>query len=407
MKETISIKSHLKNTIRTVLGITLLTLLILVSIAGAEPIAYVATTSGNGVAVIDTATNTVSSYVNVPGDNPTDIISSPDGKKVVVRSYGSRTSVIDTTTNTVTTDLSDDSEGDFVYSPDGKKLYMTYNSGVSVFDAVTNKIITNITYVNDSDMDFGNLFQIAVTSDGSKLYIVSPQKIRTVDTATYKTISLIPNNFALKFVPNPNGKTWYSVKLGSSSNISVYDIAANEVKANISLQAPIDSYAFSQDGSKLYVGLVGSYSLDSKPKISVIDTVTNRVINTVPASNNLDDSPQILAVSPDGKKVYVSIVTPNGANGISVFDTETNTFTATIPVISVTNRPHVMAFSNISKQNTKPVNENIQSSTVSTTEKSTNTTDANTQNSPRSTPGEFYYLIFASMIVLYIRKKLT
>ena len=58
-------------------------------------------------------------------------------------------------------------------------------------------------------------------------------------------------------------------------------------------------------------------------------------------------------------------------------------------------------------ENTKPVNENIQSSTVSTTEKSTNTTDANKQNSPRSTPGEFYYLIFVSMIVLYIRKKLT
>ena len=59
--------------------------------------------------------------------------------------------------------------------------------------------------------------------------------------------------------------------------------------------------------------------------VSVINTATNTVVATIPVGS----VPQLLAVSPDGTRVYV----PNqGSNTVSVINTATNTVVATIPV---------------------------------------------------------------------------
>jgi YVTN family beta-propeller protein len=60
--------------------------------------------------------------------------------------------------------------------------------------------------------------------------------------------------------------------------------------------------------------------------VSVIDTATNTVIGTLPAS-----TPVGVAVSPDGSKAYVGNAQ---SNSVSVIDTATNTITSTIPVDS-------------------------------------------------------------------------
>jgi YVTN family beta-propeller protein len=59
--------------------------------------------------------------------------------------------------------------------------------------------------------------------------------------------------------------------------------------------------------------------------VSVIDTVTNTVVATIPVGTN----PHGVAVSPDGSKVYVT--NTNGYT-VSVIATATNTVVATIPV---------------------------------------------------------------------------
>jgi YVTN family beta-propeller protein len=59
--------------------------------------------------------------------------------------------------------------------------------------------------------------------------------------------------------------------------------------------------------------------------VSVIDTVSNTVIATIPVSGGTSG----VAVSPDGSKVYVA---NSGTNSVSVIATASNTVIATIPV---------------------------------------------------------------------------
>src|SRR5208283_5806461 len=89
---------------------TILALLILVNIAGAEPYAYITNAGSNTVSVIDIATNKVTSTLNV-GDLPCGVAINPGGKKVYVTNVGSNNvSIIDTTKNKVTSTLDVESE---------------------------------------------------------------------------------------------------------------------------------------------------------------------------------------------------------------------------------------------------------------------------------------------------------
>ena len=84
MRQVTNNKASRGHTLLKALGITILTLLILVSIAGAEPYAYITNTGSNTVSVIDIAINKVTSTVNV-GDIPCGVAVTPDGKKVMRR----------------------------------------------------------------------------------------------------------------------------------------------------------------------------------------------------------------------------------------------------------------------------------------------------------------------------------
>jgi YVTN family beta-propeller protein len=59
--------------------------------------------------------------------------------------------------------------------------------------------------------------------------------------------------------------------------------------------------------------------------VSVIDISTNTVVATVPVGN----TPERVAITPNGERVYVTNVV---FNDVSVIDTTTNTVVATVPV---------------------------------------------------------------------------
>src|SRR5664279_4601844 len=101
-----------------------LALVMLISIAGATPFAYITNYDNNTVSVIDTATNKVTATVPV-GIGPEGVAVTPDGKKVYVANNDSNSvSVIDTATNTVT------ATGYGVFSPYGVAVNPT---GTKVF----------------------------------------------------------------------------------------------------------------------------------------------------------------------------------------------------------------------------------------------------------------------------------
>ena len=59
--------------------------------------------------------------------------------------------------------------------------------------------------------------------------------------------------------------------------------------------------------------------------VSSIDTATNTVTDTVKVGSD----PYGVAISPDGKMVYVA---NSGSNNISIINTDANTVTATVPL---------------------------------------------------------------------------
>ena len=110
----------------------------------------------------------------------------------------------------------------------------------------------------------------------------------------------------------------------SSDNVSVIDTEKNKVTATIvgSFVSPY-GVAVSPNGRKVYI--TNSLTSVGNSNVSVIDTEKNKVIATIPVGSE----PGGVAVSPDGSKAFVA--NANSAT-VSVIDTATNTVTATIPV---------------------------------------------------------------------------
>ena len=102
-----------------------------------------------------------------------------------------------------------------------------------------------------------------------------------------------------------------------SNNVSVINTVTNTVIATIPVGSSPYGVAASPDGSKVYVSNSGSNN------VSVISTATNALTGMIPVGT----SPGSLVVTPDGSKVYV---VNTGSSSISVISTATATVTATI-----------------------------------------------------------------------------
>ena len=164
-------------------------ILMLTSIAGAAPFAYITNTNnvdgGNTVSVIDTATNNITATVK--GAGGLGVAVSPDGQNIYVTNSGfsnsgGTVSVINTTTNSVTATVN----GFFfpsgiAISPDGSKLYVTSYGGttVSVINTTTNSIAATV------DVGLAPM-GVAITPDGKKVYVANLQNnnVSVINTTT-------------------------------------------------------------------------------------------------------------------------------------------------------------------------------------------------------------------------------
>jgi YVTN family beta-propeller protein len=96
----------------------------------------------------------------------------------------------------------------------------------------------------------------------------------------------------------------------NSGNVSVIDTVTNTVIATIPIGNSPDGVAVTSDGSRAYVTNTG--------QVSAIDTATNTVIATV----FVGDGPFGVAVTPDGSRLYI---TSEGSGTVSVIATASNT----------------------------------------------------------------------------------
>jgi YVTN family beta-propeller protein len=102
-----------------------------------------------------------------------------------------------------------------------------------------------------------------------------------------------------------------------SYTVSVIDTTTNTITATIDVENDPFGVAVSPDGKKVY--------MTNYFGVSIIDTATNTVTDTPYLGSN----PKGVAVSSDGKKVYV---TNNNDDTVSVIDISTDTVTATVSV---------------------------------------------------------------------------
>jgi YVTN family beta-propeller protein len=341
----------------TALALTVLVLFFLISFLSVASAATVQSTpravsyayipSAGTVSVIDTKNNTFIATVPVRSI-PDGVVASPDGKKVYVTNRNSNSiSVIDTATNNVTATVKVGEEPwGVAVSPDGKKVYVTNlkSNDVSVINTATNTVTATMPVEVPP-------YGVVVSPDKTKIYVTNQDSntVSVIDTATNNVIASVnvgkgPTGIAV----TPDGKKVF-VANQMSNNVSVIDTATNTVIATVSASLPY-GVAVNPDGTKVYVTGTVNVVILFDPNTHLfrtqrlyfvykIDTATNIVTaKLVTALENISPQPLLLpgifgvAVTPDGKEIYVVNEDFFGFGTVYVIDTATDNTTAAVPV---------------------------------------------------------------------------
>jgi YVTN family beta-propeller protein len=277
--------------------------------------AYIANNGSQNVSVINTATNQVTSTIQV-GGSPTSVAVSPDGRKVYIANWFYAVNVIDTANNAVTSIPNNGNAVGIAVRPDGRRAYAAnfYDQSVSVIDTGTNTVITTVPAGPTPN---------AVAVANNKVYVAnwtSPATVTVIAAESNTLITTIPVDTGTsdpQLAASPDGRRVY-VTNQIGSNVPVIDTATDTVIATISVDISV-SAAVSRDGSKVYIANRSNHTW-------VVDTQTNIVIG---GSDFINGGQAGVSVTPDGSKVYVANY---DANTVTAFDPATGAISAIIPV---------------------------------------------------------------------------
>ena len=307
------------------------------------------------------------------GDGPNGLAYDPVNKRMYVTNSvignGTAVYVIDTNTNRVIdTNPNTPDEIDpikvanlpfgIAYDPVNKRMYVTNsvdNGTVSVIDTTTNKVIDTNPNTHEIDpIKVGTRpFEIAYYPGNEWMYVTNQLEntVSVIDTTTNKVIDTNPNTpdeiDPIRVGDGPTGIAYDPVNKrmyvtnGARVSVSVIDTTTNKVvDTNPNTPDEIDpikvgnlplGIAYDNQSKKIYVTNRGDGT------VSVIDTLTNTVIDTNPNTPEIDpikvgDTPTGIAYDPVHKRLYV---TNQFNNTVSVIDTTTNTVVGSITVPSL------------------------------------------------------------------------
>lgn len=238
--------------------------------------------------------------------------------------------------------------GGMAITPDSRTAYVanvnsyeiTNEHTVSVLDLKTNAVKTII-----RDPSFNEVYTITLNERATKAYATNSNSstVSIIDTKTNQVSGVIPgfdgpsgmvidHRRHIGYVNNYGGPG--GVGSGNGKTVSIVDLKTNTIIGSIVVdQAPV-ALAISPNGKFVYVinyvdGLTGTGTLN------IIKTATNQVVGTVTGLFG----PFGIAVTPDGRFAYI---TNFGSNDFDPIGT-------TVSVVDLTKR-HITATINLSLQ---------------------------------------------------------
>ena len=245
----------------------------------------------NSVTFIDTQTNAVK-HVTYVGRAPHEAFFTPDGKEVWVSVRGENyIAVLDGKTfREVSRITVPNGPGMTIFSPNGKYGYVcsSFTPETVVIATASHKIVGHIKQVSPFCPD------IAATPDGKQVWLTLKDVGKTMVFNAHSPFNILkvldtgPITNHVNIVANSKGQFAY-VTIGGLNAVKVFRTNDFGEVATISTGALPHGIWPSGDGSRIYVGL------ENADAAAVIDTLTNKVIATIP----LGQAPQGVAYVPD------------------------------------------------------------------------------------------------------------
>jgi len=307
------------------------------TIAGPEtattPQGWFLTPAGKQVQLVDPTSG-------VYADRPYNVVSSPDGKTLVVSNNGQSTQslmVIDRASGHIVQTIPyEGNEALYIgltFSPDGKQLYASAggNNKIRVYD------VNGQTFTEDAAIPIPlpqspngkpvNLYAggLTISANGKTLYVADNlgDSMTVIDLPTREVTATVPvGHNPYTVVLSNDGKTAYVSNWGEES-VSVIDLSVPTLAQGpaISVGTHPNAMALNPTNNELYVANADS------DNVSVIDTRTKQVIRTIDLSPypgaKEGSSPNALTVSPDGKLLYVANATNNDVAVVQLGDATT------------------------------------------------------------------------------------
>jgi YVTN family beta-propeller protein len=245
----------------------------------------------NSVTFIDTATNKVK-HITYVGRSPHEAFFTPDGSEVWVTVRGEYyVEVLDGKTfEEKTRIITPAGPGMQIFSPDGKYGFIcsSFNPETDIVTVADHKIVAKI----DQASPFCP--NIAATPDGAQVWFTLKDTGKTQvfsarpPFALLKTLDTGPITNHVNFARNALGQFAY-ITIGGLNEVQVFRTDDFSKVATIPVGKLPHGIWPSGDGTRVYVGL------ENDDKMTAIDTLTNRVIATIP----IGQAPQAVAYVPD------------------------------------------------------------------------------------------------------------
>jgi YVTN family beta-propeller protein len=232
----------------------------------------------NSVTFIDTATNALK-HTTYVGRSPHEAFYTPDGKEVWVTVRGENyISVLDATTYAEKARImTPNGPGMQIFSPNGKYGYVcsSFNPETDIVSVADHQIVGKVQQASPFCPN------IAATPDGSQVWFTLKDtgKVQVFDAnppfSLLKTFDTGPITNHVNIVRNGHGMFAY-VTVGGLNEVQVFRTDDFSKVATIPVGKLPHGIWPSGDGSRVYVGL------ENDDQLIAIDTLTNKVVATVP-----------------------------------------------------------------------------------------------------------------------------